>query len=214
MSGILIKDQKNETFEKGILRRVVRESWQTGAAKNSSDPKLAQALDDHATRMENLLNTFDYGALCMPNIIVNSKRMSYKELTAYLSYLEALGTGYKHWLNSESASIFLAGLTLKARDVHAATRYVDRFLSDMDRRLSIYGKNADKENASLDMLIAEFEAKNSGIFKFFRKGELSLLKSMIKLRSRRLRRFYKGKAKYSDIVVRVRGPRKTAPAHS
>lgn len=213
MSGILIKDDKekteaNETFEKGILRKVVRESWQGNTAKNAVDPRVTQILNEHASRMESLLGGFDYAAICMPNIITNSKRMSYKELVAYLTLMESLGIGYKHWFNSEFANIFLAGLTLKARDTHSAARHLEGFISGMERRLSYYKLRAEKENKSIDSLILEFESKNSGFLRFFRRGELSLLKRMINLRSRNTRTFSKKKERYSNIVMKVKGPKK------
>lgn len=213
MSGILIKEEQpktheNETFEKGILRRVVRESWHANANQANIDPKISQMLDEHATRMETMLGSFDYGALCMPHIITNTKKMSYKELVAYLTLLESLGVGYKHWFNSEFANIFLAGLTQKARDTNAIAKHLEMFLSGMQKRLNYYKSRSEKENKSLDALILEFEKKNSGFMKFFRKGELSLLKEMINMRTGRARTLTKRKERYTNIVVKVRNSRK------
>lgn len=213
MSGILIKGDKdrindNETFEKGILRKVIRESWRSNSVQANADPKVSQILDEHATRMESLFGSFDYGALCMPNIISNSKRMSYKELVAYLSLLESLGVGYKHWFNSEFANIFLAGLILKSRDTNSAKRYLDSFMSRLEQRLTYYNSKTDKENQSLDALILEFEKKNSGMFRYFRKGEISLLKRMINMKTGRLKMVSKRKERYSNISLKVKGARK------
>ncbi|HUB92782.1 MAG TPA: hypothetical protein VL945_02375 [Candidatus Saccharimonadales bacterium] len=212
MSGILIKDDKardaNETFEKGILRKVIRESWQGDVKRAAIDPKISQMLDEHATKMESLLGTFDYGALCMPNIISNTKKMSYKELVAYLSLLESIGVGYKHWFNSEFANIFLAGLTLKARDSQTITRHLDAFLASMEKRLTYYRTKSEKESLSIDALIMEYERKNSGFLKFFRKGEISLLRKMISMRNAKAKTLSRKRDRYSNIVVKVKGQKK------
>ena len=110
----MLKSTTNSDFISNALRRIVREHWQT---KATTDQKSIQILNDHASRMETLLGSFDYGAICMPNIILNSKKMNQRDLVVYLSYIESLAIGYKLWLgDNDSANIFIAGLTLKARD--------------------------------------------------------------------------------------------------
>ena len=144
----------------------------------------------------------------MPNIISNSKKMSYKELVAYLSLLESLGIGYKHWFNSEFANIFLAGLTLKARDTRSVARHLDLFIASMEKRLIYYKSKSEKEDQSLDSLIMEFERKNSGFLRFFRKGETALLKQMIEMKKGRSKSFSRKRERYSSIVVKVKAARK------
>lgn len=212
MSGILIKDEAdkhghNETIEKNILRKVIRESWHQKTGENNVDAKITQVLDEHAAKMESLLGSFDYGALCMPNILQNSKRMSYKELVAYLSLLESLGIGYKHWFNSEFANIFLAGLIMKARDTNAITRHLNAFMTGIEKRMNYYKLKSEKENKNLDALIIEYEARNSGLFKFLRKREVNLLRRMITSKTRRIKRLSKKKERYSGLVAKVKGQR-------
>ncbi len=190
----------HETFEKGILRKIIRQNWENASA----DPRVSQALEEHASRMESIMGTLDYGAICMPNVISNSKRMSFKELTAYLTLIESLGIGYKSWFNSEFANIFVAGLTLKARDTHSALRYLEGFVSGMEKRISYYQKLSEKENKTLDQLIAEYEGKNSGMFRFFKKGELNALLRMINIRKRKAHRFSRKATKYNEIVIKTR----------
>ncbi len=212
MSGILIKEGNsgpvNETFEKSILRKVIRESWQSGEVKNTTDPRISQMLEEHASKMEKILGDLNYGALCMPNVIANSRKMSYGELVSYLSLLESLGMGYKQWFNSEFANIFLAGLTLKARDTHSASRHLDGFLSGIERRLCYYKGRSEKESKSLNTLMMELNSKNSGLLRFFRKREISLLKRMINMKSKRTESLSRKRARYANIVVKVKGPRK------
>ncbi len=212
MSGILIKDREkgngiNETFEKGILRKVLRESWQDGILKNATtDPKVSRMLDEHASKMESLLGSFDYSAICMPNIISNSRRMSYKELVAYLALMESLGIGYRHRFDGELANIFLAGLTLKARDTHSASRYLEGFMTAVGKRLSYYSSKGEKENKELGLLVAELDSKSSGFLRFFRKGEISALKRMVSMKRGRSTALSKRREKYSNILIKVNGP--------
>ncbi len=212
MSGILIKEADsrpaNETFEKGILRKIIRESWNSEEVKIQTDPRISQMLEEHASKMERILGDLNYGALSMPNIIANSRKMSYRELVSYLSLLESLGIGYKQWFNSDFANIFLAGLTLKARDTHSASRHLDSFISGMERRLCYYKNRSEKEAKSLNTLVMELNSKNSGFLKFFRKGEISLLKRIISMKTRRTERLSKKKTRYANIVIKVKGPRK------
>ncbi len=209
VSGILIKEGDQKTDGSNIvnsaLRRVIRENWQSGA---NADQKLNQILSEHATRMESLLGSFDYGAICMPNIISNSKRMTYKELVAYLTLLESLGVGYKQWFNNEFANIFLAGLTLKARDTHAIAKHLDSFMSGMEKRIAYYESKSSRENKGIEELIMEFEKKNGGFLRFFRKGELAALRKMINMRTGNLKTLSKRRERYSNIVVKVKGSRK------
>ena len=114
----------NNNFISKALRRVVSEEWQ----KMSTDQKFSQTLNEHASRMEELLGSYDYGAICMPNIISNSKKMNHRELISYLSLVESLGIGYTHWFGSDFANIYLAGLTLKARDTRSISKYLNTFL--------------------------------------------------------------------------------------
>lgn len=209
MSGILIKDNEkpNETIERGILRKAIRENW-GGKTSDATHGKMIQALDDHAAKMEALLGTFEYGILCMPNIISNSSRMSERELTAYLSLLEALGTGIKHLYNSEWSTIFLAGLTLKARDLKSASRHLDSFMQRMEKKFQYYQSRSEKENRSMDELLAEIDVKGSGLLKFFRKGELNALNRMVTLRSERSKMLSSGKQRYSGIMLKVRSAKK------
>lgn len=190
----------HETFEKGILRKIIRQNWENASA----DPRVSQALEEHASRMETILGTLDYGAICMPNVISNSKRMSPKELTAYLALIESLGVGYKSWFNSEFANIFVAGLTLKARDTHSALRYLEGFVSSMEKRISYYQKLSEKENKTLEQLIAEYEGKNSGILRFFKKGELNALSRMINLRKRKAYALSRKATKYNEIIIKTK----------
>lgn len=215
MSGILIKEDpekeaRGETFEKGILRKVIREGWKTNTTTTptAGDQKITQTLDEHAARMEKLLGSFDYGALCMPNIMMNAKRMSHRELVAYVAYLESLGTGYKEKFNGEFASIFLAGLTLKARDLRSISRHLEIFTQGMEKKLAYYVSKSEKQNKSLDELLIELETKDSGLLKFFRKGEIRQLKRMITLKSQRVNAIAKRRDRVSFLIAKVKGPKK------
>lgn len=212
MSGVIIKDENNhvnETFEKGILRKVVRESWRGKIAESTTNPRAAQILDEHASKMEDLFGTLEYGALCMPNIIANSKKMSERELTAYLTILESLGAGYKSNFNSDFANIILAGLILKARDQYSVLKHLNVFTGGIEKKLSSYKSAMEMENKDLSTLMEELEAKDSGLFRFFRKGEIRLLKRLIAMKSKRLKVLQKRSGRYSGIMMKVKIQKKS-----
>lgn len=208
MSDTITKEPgeiSNEPFERGIFRKIVRENWKSKISGSTSNPKAAKLLDEHAIRMEGALGTIEYGALCMPNLISNSKNMSERELSAYLSALEAIGTGYKHRFNSEIAGILLAGLMLRARDPVSASKHLQNLTSSMEKKADYYGQLAAKENLSLEALATELKKKDSGIFRLFRRGEIAILKRLISMRASRSKRFVRKRERYSGIVLKVKG---------
>ncbi len=197
----------NNDFISKALRRVVSEEWQ----KMSTDQKFSQILNEHASRMEELLKSFDYGAICMPNIISNSKKMSHRELISYLSLVESLGIGYTHWFGSDFANIYLAGLTLKARDTRSLSKYLNNFLTRMETKANYFETRALKENKTIDELITELERKSKGPLRFLRKGEINALRRMIKMRYSSNKRYLLKRAKYSKIVTNVKSHKPPLP---
>lgn len=198
----MLKSTTNSDFISNALRRIVREHWQT---KISSDQKSIQILNDHASRMETLLGSFDYGAICMPNIILNSKKMNQRELVVYLSYIESLAIGYKLWLgDNDSANIFIAGLTLKARDTRSVSKYLDSFMGRMESKTSYYERRTYKENKNIEGLILELEKRNNGFFRFLRKGEINVLRRMINMHHKNSKKLSRRKDKYSGIMENIK----------
>lgn len=211
MSGAIIKepdDAPNETFEKGIFRKIVRENWKNKISESSSNPKATHLLDEHAARMESIFGTLEYGVLCMPNIISNSKKMSEKELSVYLSSLEAIGIGYKYRFNSELTGILLAGLALKARDANSILNHLNGLTTSLEKKCQHYGRIADREIMSLESLTAELEKKDSGMFRFFRRGEVAIIKRLIEAKSGKIKRISRKREKYSGILIKVKGSSK------
>jgi hypothetical protein len=203
-SNAIVSDA-NETLEKQALNKVVRDSWRNKLdAKH--DAKIADSLNSHAANMRKVLGTFDYEVLCMPNIIANSKQMTRSELSQYLSMIEALAIGYKHMFENDFVSILMAGLTLKARNISSMSRYFDMFVKDIENKSSSYRKKAEKVGGSVEKLAVEIERmERSLIRRFFKKGEIRLLRAHLSSRSKRIYRFTEKERYYSNISSRVRG---------
>lgn len=199
-------EHSDDTFEKSILRKVVKESWRNGIT-DAAHKSVSDMLEQHATRMEKLLGTFDYESLCMPSVTTNSKKMSRNELIAYLSFLEALAVGYKHRFNSDFASIFLAGLAMKARDFHSISRHFDFLMSGLEKRLQYYTSRSEIENKDLSEMLTELEKRESSFFKFFKQGEIFLLRKMIHGKTKQVRIFTKRSGAYSTIILKVKNAR-------
>ncbi|MCL5100768.1 MAG: hypothetical protein M1122_02340 [Candidatus Marsarchaeota archaeon] len=199
--SVPVQNKTNDTFEKEILDRVIKENWR-GKAQNV-DQSVA-ILDTHAAGMRKLLNTFDYEVLCMPNIILNSKNMTKTELSSYLSLLEALAIGYKHKLDNEFVNIFMTGLTLKARNAQSVTKYLDYFIQDMEKKANYYHTRADKEKGAADNIAVELEKREASLLKFLKKREIKSLRSRFKRKTLKARKFSTKEKTYASIISRVK----------
>ncbi len=210
MGNALVNEKNNARYgngsiEKGILRSVVRESWKGKIADTKNGNRLISVLDDHASRMEHILDTFDYGALCMPNIISNSKHMTISELASYLAAVEAIATGYSYKFNSEFVNIFIAGLTLKSRDPYSITRHFNNYVSELEAKHNHYMAKAEKENKTVNELASKLKSSESSIFRFLRSREIRVLRKRIDKRLTRATRFSGRAERFSGIVSKMRG---------
>lgn len=215
MSGILLDrgarnkptvQQDNNTIEKDILRRVIKESWRGKMSDSEKgNTQVLAVLDDHAFKMGKLLETLDYEILCMPNIIANSKHMSKNELIAYLAFLEAIATGYKYRYDNDFINIFMAGLTLKVRDLRSISKYFNYFVSRLEARLDYYRLKAEKEGANLKALTQQLAREEAGVLRIFKRGKIHLMRIVVSGKSRRVERLNKHTSRYNRMLVHVKG---------
>ena len=197
---------QGETFEKDILKRVIRENWNVMLKDTKKSDTIAlNMLNEHAAKMGRMLKTFDYEALCVPNIITNSKGMSTGELRAYLNFLEMLATGYSYGFDNEFVSTFLAGLTLKSRDLLSIKKHFDRFIEGVEGKSLRYNALSKMEEQRLGLLHADIKKRESSFFRFFKKGEISLLTEQSAWRAKRIKRYSDRALRYSNLLLRTKG---------
>lgn len=199
-------DETNASFDREILRRIIKESWRgnLGEVDKSNGQTLA-LLDDHATRMEKILQTLDYEVLCMPNVISNSRRMTRRELNAYLACLEALAIGYKYRFDNDFVNIFLAGLVLKAKDLGGVRKCISLFIKELETRAEYYKARSERHGKGAELLTSQINKRRSSLLRFFKRGEILVLNRRLTRRNMLIKKF-SGKAdKYAGIVVKVKG---------
>ncbi|MEM0201284.1 MAG: hypothetical protein QXD23_02660, partial [Candidatus Micrarchaeaceae archaeon] len=150
-------NQSTSSFEGEALRRVIKETWR-GKLLENSDPKSAislQLLDEHVAKMEVLLKNLDYEAICMQNIISNSKHMTTPELRSYLTFIEKLAVGYQNIFTPEITDIILIGLTSKARDLRSIKKYHELLIYGIENKVNSYGTRINKEEKALNQIAHE-----------------------------------------------------------
>ncbi len=197
----------NSSFETDILRKVVKDSWRGKLLDEKTEPHgsaTIQLLDEHAARMEVLLKNLDYEAICMQNIIGNSKHMSIPELRSYLAFIEKLAVGYQHIFTTDITDIILIGLTSKARDLKSIKKYHEKLVSGIEKNLTTYTSKSSKEERVLNQIATELHKKNKGIFKFMRKGEITLMQKVINSKKRKLNRYSKRINNYSQLISKLK----------
>ncbi|MGC8479116.1 MAG: hypothetical protein ACP5M9_00390 [Candidatus Micrarchaeia archaeon] len=211
MVNMLQKDGINtnnrvNTFEEEAMRKVIKESWR-GKLLDNSEPKTAgtlQLLDEHAAKMEVLLKNLDYEAICMQNIIINSKHMSLPELRSYLLFIEKLAVGYQSIFTPDITDIILIGLTSKARDLRSIKKYHESLISGVEKNVVKYSSRISKEEKALNQIAAELNKKNRGIFKFLRKGEIRIMQRIITSKKRKLSKYNNKSKKYLQLVSKLK----------
>ncbi len=211
VNGIQFKNEHTappiSSFETDILRKVIKDSWRGKLLSDKTEPKSAatvELLDEHAAKMEVLLKNLDYEAICMQNIISNSKHMSIPELRSYLMFIEKLAIGYQHIFTTDITDIILIGLTSKARDLKSIKKYHESLVGGIEKNLSRYTGRSSKEEKALNQIAAELHKKNKGVFKFLRKGEITLMQKAINSKRRKLTRYTKRINGYSMLISRLK----------
>ena len=195
------------SFETDIMRKVIKESWRGKLLDQKAEPSSVatiQLLDEHAAKMEVLLKNLDYEAICMQNIIGNAKHMSVPELRSYLIFIEKLAVGYQHIFTSDITDIILIGLTSKARDLKTIKKYHESLISGIEKSLSKYTKKSSKEEQLLNEVATELHKKNRGVFKFLRKGEISLMQRVLKSKKKKLTKYSKRIGNYSLLISKLK----------
>ena len=206
-NGDSTKVTPQNSYEFDLFKKVVKDSWRSNLVEGKSDPKnlqTIQLLDEHSAKMEMLLKNLDYEAICMQNIISNSKHMSIPELKNYLTLIEKLAVGYQHIFTSDITDIILIGLTSKARDLKSIKKYHESLLSGIESNLNSYNGKSSKEEKMLNQIAMELHKRNKGVFKFLRKGEIKLLEKIITSKKRRIVKYTKRISTYSSLISKLK----------
>ena len=196
--------QQRDNFYTNILRQVVQENWAGKTQQGSAKPIAITALEEHATRMHNLLGTLEYEYMCMPNVIAHAKKMERDELQRYLSSIEAVTAAYKYTYDPDSLSYFVAGLTLKAKDADTVEKHLNNHIHKLEHKASTLAIKSDKERREAEAVSKEIARRKGSLLRFLKKGEISLLNSNLELRSKRIRAFSKGAQRYYGIVLKIK----------
>ncbi len=196
---------QSNTFESDILKSVIREAWKEELGKGKPSKELMHHLDEHASSMRKILNTFDYEIASMPLIVSNAMRMSHGELAGYLSHLEAIATGYSSVLGPEITNLIMLGVPRKAKDAKSAREYSASMISMIERRHGRYASRIARENKAIGRISEELSRNNSNvILRLFKKGRIVELKRDAKMRFSRLSRLESGAARYVQLLDAIK----------
>lgn len=189
------------TIEADAVKKVVRENWECKLKEKGTDLDI---LNDHAAFMSRELSTIDYETLCMQNIAARAKHMSRGELLAYTKTIEALALGYKSRFGADFSGLLVAGVTLISKDAKTVRKHFDYFISHLSSGAVRCDKLIGKENGRLVSLDTELAKKNSGILRFFRKGDILRLRRSIRSRQIRIKRLEGRKRRYVSLAEQVK----------
>ncbi len=192
-----------DTMETRILDKIVREGWES-KLKADGGTHTAEALESHASNMRHMLRSVDYEVLSMPHVIANAKNMTRSELKAYLCFVENLAHGYKVLFDNDLASIIIAGITLKAKDLHSIRRHFTTFIKRLEDRKSGYILKLNTESGSIDDLILELRYHESSFLKFLRKKNIIKVKRKIKAKNLKVKKLKTRAGRYDALVEELK----------
>lgn len=189
------------TIEASAVKKIVREGWESGLKERGTGLDI---LNDHVEFMSRELSAIDYETLCMQNIAARAKHMSKGELIAYTKTIEALALGYKSRFGVNFSGVMIAGVTSISKDVRALRKHFDYFITHLSEGTVKYERRIGRESGRIVSLDAELAKKNSGIFRFLRKGDIARLRSSIRARQVRIRKLESRKSRYVSLAERVK----------
>ncbi len=192
-----------DTMETQILDKIVREGWES-RLKAEGGTHNAEALESHAANMRHMLRSVDYEVLSMPHVIANTRNMTRSELKAYLCFVENLAHGYKILFDNDLASIIIAGITLKAKDLHSIRRHFNNFIKRLEERKSGYLLKLNSESGSIDDLVLELRYHESSFLKFLRKKNILKVKRKIKAKNLKVKNLKTRAGKYDLLVEELK----------
>ncbi|MCL5008388.1 MAG: hypothetical protein M1156_00670 [Candidatus Marsarchaeota archaeon] len=179
---------------------VVRAAWRKSVPDHQKNNGVVETLEVHSGRMGKLLDTAEYEAFCVPNILEHLKYMSAVELRNYTAAIEKLGAAYKQVYGDEIAGLLLIGISKKARDTDAVNRYLNSVIERMKHRTKVHMKLSDEEAASLRKLSAQLYKSRKGVLRFLKKGEIAILCESIEQGKKRIRLHSRKLARYSGML--------------
>ncbi|VVB76934.1 Uncharacterised protein [uncultured archaeon] len=157
------------------IKNVVRSDWEVSAKQGNVSIVL---LNKIAEFMRNEMRSIDYEAICMRNIVANSKQMSKEDFHDYAYVLKALTKGYKVRFGPEFANLMLVGVTSVAKDPNSARKHLDNLVDNLYGKASVYDARLHKEIIKAGAMEVQLKSKESSIIaRIFKKNEISRLKA-------------------------------------
>ncbi len=197
-----------QRYEDQVLKRVIKESWRGKLQGTQSTNGQAELLESHAIKMEQITDSYDYESFCMNNLIGNAKNMTALELKAYLSYIEKLALGYRHYeqrMGTNITDLLLIGLTIKARDLRSMRIYYDKLFGSLEKQIDRYVAQSARTAKSLrDDNELLYRKENSFITRIFGKGEIELLKQRVASKRKRITKLSRRVERTATVVHKAK----------
>jgi hypothetical protein len=195
-----------ETFEAGILKNVIRETWHGDSrSKGAGDKQLMWQLDLHANNMRSILNSLDYEISAMPMVASNTAKMNKDEVRAYLTHLETMASGYANLLGKDLTNVLMIGISRKANSLQSLTYYTSLLFDRIEKRQSACAKRVARENSGIERVSREIALHNSSLIsKLFRKRRMATLSKSMTVRNRRAGRLLGKEARYAALLSRLK----------
>ncbi|MGC8676122.1 MAG: hypothetical protein ACP5T3_01210 [Candidatus Micrarchaeia archaeon] len=206
MQGIsindLIQDTGFSTIEKDAIRRVMRE--ELGEEFKQGGGVFLQNISRHSKAMQEILGSPDYEALCLHQLMHNTKHLSVSEQIKYTSAIEDFAKAYAAvYTNKKLLLLMLSGLVHTTHDAKSVRKYAFEIYNDLLEKKKLVSKSAEAEAEKLSELRHELEAAQLGIFKIFRISRIRLLNRKIRQKAARLRRLEKRLSLYDTKARNV-----------
>jgi hypothetical protein len=200
--------EANATMEMNAVKKIVRENWESKVKEKGTNVDI---LSKHADFMNRQFGSMGYETMCMPHVVLNTKKMSRSEIIAYTRMLEALAIGYRDRFGSEFGGQMVAGATIVSKDVRGMRKLFDYFMLHISKNAFTFERAVDKEVRIIERLNYELGRKDSGLFKFFRKKDIAELKKRINIKRAKIGKFESKRMKYSVLSdalnAKIQGPR-------
>ncbi len=195
----------SETFEAGILKNVIRETWHGDTKTRGEDKQLLWQLDLHANNMKSILDSLDYEISAMPLVASNTASMDKGDVKAYLAHLETIALGYSHMIGYDLTNLLMIGLARKAKNLQSVVYYTNVLFDNLENRQKRYEKRIDTENGSMERLYNEIAMHNASfISRLFRKGEIRNLNHKLSGKNARVTKLKGRHVRYSSLLSKLK----------
>lgn len=186
-----------------VIKNVVRDDWEMTAKRGNASIVM---LNKASEFMRREMNSMDYEAICMKNIVAHSQVMPKEDLKNYVCTIQALETGYKRKYGQEVANLLMVGVTSVARDPQSAKKHLDSLLSDIYCSANACNAATIRESTRVQDLSRELQRREASVLnRIFKRGEIVRIKSRIGGKKSRIVKIERKKEKYLDLADTIKG---------